>query len=222
VQTALSEVRDDLAIRTARPLIPTQPNGPADQLARRVLAVLRRHPGRVLVSGGPGAVAETAGLIQDREPELAQRVDCMDVHDLARSVLRRREIDPHVDVDAAQDAWDAAWSRVGVHSVLSGLDLPERWRAEVAGAIKGRGVTRACEYQAHPAAVTEQVWDLYVAYSEELTIRFTHDLDDLVAMALDELAISPARLRYASVVIDPASGLTPVMLRLLRAVAARG
>jgi len=171
--------------------------------------------------------------------------------------------------------------------VLCDLDEAARWRAEIAGAIKGRGLIRFSQYSPEPlpnqrsslpggpaspavlhtstppppgtsrtgapaavrslarrprhhaeplasappppgASRTEDsdsashlaavVWDLYVAYSEELAVRFAHDRADMIAIALDELTVNPSRNRFSVVVLDPTLPLSPTMIRLLRAV----
>lgn len=205
--------------RTPAPPAPVLPSAetPTDRLTRRALGALRRQAGRVLVTGRTDAPAVVARRLGERDATLAARATCADIFALAQRVLDEREIDVCTDPSLVDEAWISAWERVGRHSVLCGLDGADRWRSEIAGAIKGRGLVRFSQYQDCAARLATAVWDLYVAYSEELAVRFAHDRADLIAIALDELTVNPTRERFSVVVLDPTLPLTPTMVRLLRA-----
>jgi len=197
--------------------VPASTETTTDRLTRRTLGALRRQGGRVLVTGRTDVPAAVARRVRDRDPSLAARVTCEDVFALAQRVLHERQIEVCTDPELIDAAWSAAWQRVGRHTVLCNLGDDTRWRAEIAGAIKGRGLVRFSQYDDCTSNLARAVWDLYVAYSEELTVRFAHDRADLIAIALDELTVNPARTRYCVVVLDPTLPLTPTMVRFLRA-----
>ena len=207
------------------PVIPPSSTDPTDRLTRRTLGVLRRQGGRVLVTGRTDAPDVVARRLLVRAPALAARATCEDIVTLARRVLAERKIEVCTDQDLVDAAWVTAWERVGQHTLLRGLGDPARWRAEIAGTIKGRDLVRfsqyrdsvLSQYRDNTSRLAPAVWDLYVAYTEELTRRFAHDQADLVAIALDELTVTPSRNRFSVVVLDPTLPLTPTMVRLLRA-----
>ncbi len=190
---------------------------PVDRLTRRTLGALRRQSGRVLVTGRSDVPSVVARRLAQRNPALAARATCVDIFALAQGVLDDRQIDICTDQPLVEAAWTAAWDRVGKHTVLRGLGAAARWRAEILGAIKGRGLIRYSQYADSAPRTATAVWDLYVAYSEELAVRFAHDRADLVAIALDELTVNPTRSRFSVVVLDPTLPLSPTMVRLLRA-----
>ncbi|MCL2466157.1 MAG: hypothetical protein FWF02_05145 [Micrococcales bacterium] len=204
-------------VPTQRTLVPPSAETPTDRLTRRTLGALRRQGGRVLVTGRTAVPADVGQRLHQRDPALAGRATCEDIFALAGHVLAEREIDVCTDQHLVDAAWSEAWERVGRHTVLCGLDDDTRWRAEIAGAIKGRGLVRFSQYQDCADHLATAVWDLYVAYCEELTMRFAHDQADLIAITLDELTVNPPRNRYCVVVLDPTLPLTPTMVRMLRA-----
>ncbi|MDR3069080.1 MAG: hypothetical protein LBU50_06215 [Cellulomonas sp.] len=190
---------------------------PVDRLTRRTLGALRRQAGRVLVTGRTDVPTVVARRLAQRDPALAARATCEDIFALARRVLDERQIEVCIDQPLVDAAWEAAWERVGQHTRLQDLGDGARWRAEILGAIKGRGLVRFSQYDESGPRLASAVWDLYVAYSEELTVRFAHDRADLIAIALDELTVNPSRSRFSVVVLDPTLPLSPTMVRLLRA-----
>ncbi len=190
---------------------------PVDRLTRRTLGALRRQGGRVLVTGRTDVPTVVARRLAQRDSALAARATCQDIFTLAQQVLDERQIEVCIDQPLVEAAWAAAWERVGQHTVLRGLGQAARWRAEILGAIKGRGLVRFSQYADSAPRLAPAVWDLYVAYSEELTVRFAHDRADLIAIALDELTVNPSRNRFSVVVLDPTLPLSPTMVRLLRA-----
>lgn len=190
---------------------------PVDRLTRRALGALRRQGGRVLVTGRTDVPAVVARRLAQRNPALAARATCEDIFALAQGVLDERQIDVCIDQPLVDAAWTAAWQRVGRCTALHGLGEAARWRAEILGAIKGRGLVRFSQYADSAPRLASAVWDLYVAYSEELSVRFAHDRSDLIAIALDELTVNPSRSRFSVVVLDPTLPLSPTMVRLLRA-----
>jgi len=171
----------------------------------------------VLVTGRTTVPLEVGQRLHQRDAALADRATCKDVVALARLVLDEHKIEVCTDRHLVDAAWSAAWERVGRHTPLWSLDDDTRWRAEIAGAIKGRGLVRFSQYQDCADHLAPAVWDLYVAYCEELAMRFVHDEADLIAIALDELTVNPPRNRYSVVVLDPTLPLTPTMVRMLRA-----
>lgn len=184
-------------------------------LLRRARWAARRQPGRVLVTGRGATIAAVQHLLAESATPDDQIV-ALDVHELAQRVITDRQLPVSTDAHLVEQAWQTAWGRLG--AVLEPAGDSERWRQEVLGTIKERGLVRFTDYGTYDDPQALSVWDLYVSYTEELTRRFVHDRADLVAIALDELTYCPALVHFGAVVLDPAASLTPVMMQLLRTV----
>lgn len=202
------------AARDRRPVPATESLDQAVSLVRAgmapVLVVTRRPPARAWRS-----------LV---DAEVRESLTCSTAADLARRVLLERGA--HIDVDAgrAASAWERAWRRIGDGShVVDPWRGSRQWHDEVMHLVKGGAVTRIEDLAgivADRAHVT-RLWDLYVAYSEELAAAFVHDEADLIVMAADELATRPVdRPWFAAVVVDRSCPVCQASDRLVHALVA--
>ncbi len=124
------------------------------------------------------------------------------VHGWARRLLLERGIRINVDESKARAAFDAAWRSLPGDGPLhrSRCDA-DYWREEISKVIKGRGITAFETYADLPRTgrryrltieQRREVWDLYERYQRELSGRSIHDFDDLILLALAELAARAA------------------------------
>jgi len=190
----------------------------------RAADVARRHPGRVLVTTFVRTLPDVLSTLFRRlAPEVADRVDFLGVHELARSLLRARGIKVKLDAAAATQAWNVTWARHGVHGPVGAIDPDRRyWEEEIAAVIKGRGLASLAEYEncsrvGRTRGLTlpqrAAVWDLYCAYEAELRARDVWDYADVILHA--SAVATPESSAYSAIVIDEAQDLTAAMIRLL-------
>lgn len=197
----------------------------------RAAYLARNRPGRVLVATftrtQPPVLAEMLGRLA---PDVVDRIDVVHVNGVARQVLDEAAVPFATGVRPVASAWAAAWSRAGAGTVLDTLPVsPEDqgyWHDEVTAVIKGRGLTRFEQYallprlgRLRPLGPDERraVWDVYVAYQEELVARDVGDWADLVALAGVHVPQTSYAHRYSGVVVDDAQHLSCAALGMLHA-----
>jgi superfamily I DNA/RNA helicase len=162
-------------------------------------------------------------------PEVADRVEFVGVHSLAKRILDERGVMVRLDGRKATELFNAAWRDAAPR--LSPIE-PERdyWKEEVDSVIKGRGFTRFEQY-ADCARVGRRrklgidqrraVWELFVDYEARLRAARVHDFADLVLLAEQELARKPLE-GYSAVVVDEAQDLSCAMVRMLWSIGGDG
>ena len=197
----------------------------------RAAYLARNRPGRVLVATftrtQPPVLSEMLGRLA---PDVADRIDVVHVNGVARQVLDEATVPFATGVRPVASAWAAAWARAGAGSVLDTLPVsPEDqgyWHDEVTAVIKGRGLTQFDQYavlprlgRLRPLGPDERraVWDVYVAYQEELVARDVGDWADLVALAGVHVQQTSYAQRYGAVVVDDAQHLSCSALAMLHA-----
>ena len=194
---------------------------------QRAAYLADRVPGRVLLASPVRTLIGVARSQYRRlSPATMERVEIATLHGFALRLLADRGVACNVDDPGLDAAFVRAWRRVG------GLGLgawapPEYWREEILSVVKGRGLEGFEEYLGSPRpgrAVPlplprrRDVWELYLAYDEELARRDLQDWYDVVRLARDSLRKEPLEAGYAAVVADdvgdaPLTGLQ--MLHLL-------
>jgi hypothetical protein len=190
----------------------------------RAAHIARMHPGRVLVTTFVRTLPDVLGTLFRRlAPEVADRVDFIGVHELARALLRTRGIKVKLDAAAATLAWNTTWARHGLPGEVGAIDRDGRyWQEEISAVIKGRGLASLTEYENCSRVGRERrltlpqraaVWRLYEAYESELRTRDVWDWADVILHA--EATVSPGSSAYRAVVIDEAQDLSAAMIRLL-------
>lgn len=189
----------------------------ADTLEEAVRLVRAGSSAVLVVTRRPAAGAWRSLVPVDARDALT----CATVPDLARRLLRSRGLPVDADAGRSASAWERAWRRVGAGATTADPWLGSRhWHDEVLQVVKGGAVTRIEDLAAlgHDDAHARRLWDLYVAYSEELAAVFVHDEADLVVMAADEVAAHPpARPWFTAVLLDRGTGLCAAAERLVHA-----
>lgn len=192
-------------------------------------ALAAQQPGaRVLVTSFVRTLTDVLGeLVTRLVPEHAHRIEATGLHRWALDLLGRRGTRCRLDPGACDTAFWLTWSRVGRHGPLGAVSVePRYWREEVDHVVKGRGITDFEVYAAlervgrrTPLRLEQRaaVWDLYVAYDQQLRERGVHDFTDVLALARDELLAHPLEPPYTSVVVDEVQDLTMVGVQLLHA-----
>lgn len=158
-------------------------------------------------------------------PETVERVEFSHVHKLAMELLRSRGIRCTPDSQLAAAAFRAAWARCGASLSLKQTGCSqEYYREEIQNVIKGRGLKSFEDYlavrrlgrrTAFGAARREDVWNLALAYDDELATRGVLDFADVIVLARDEMLRHPEP-RYTAVVADEVQDLTLAAVQLLQ------
>ena len=200
----------------------------------RAAYLARMNPrGRVLVTTFvntlPGVMAHS---LRRLAPDAVDRVTFTSIHRFARSVLDARGVRAPVDAGKAITAFNMAWVRTGRHGVLGGIDLPMTyWQEEVGVVLRGRGITDFDTYADLPRTgrkhrlTTEQrrgVWDLHLAYEQNLAAAGVTDFAGSILLAEAALRAAPygsvpGEEPITSVIVDEAQDLTCAQIRMLHA-----
>jgi superfamily I DNA/RNA helicase len=164
-------------------------------------------------------------LLERLEPDLDDRVDCVNLHKWARDFLRQRG--RRVRVDGCENGFNLAWLRVGHRRTLADIEPRSGyWREEIDYVIKGRGVVTFEEYAAierHGRRLRlsdehrHEVWRLYLEYERLRIEGGRDDFADLLLAALAEVRRTPLERPYASVIVDEVQDLTLTAVRLVHA-----
>lgn len=192
----------------------------------RAAYLAERHPGRVLVTTPVRAlVGVLASQYRRLSPTTTERVEFATFHGLALRVLAERGIVCNVDPFGLDAAFRRAWDRLG-GSGLGAWAPPEYWREEIGTVIKGRGIDRFDGYlraprpgRAVPLSGTRRrdVWELHLAFAEELARRELSDWYDVVRLARDALRERRPSPGYRSVIADEIGELPLIGIQLLHA-----
>ncbi len=163
-------------------------------------------------------------------PELADRVAFTHLHAWIRLLLSSRGRDVAVDSRQVNNAFSHAW--MAHRDVLEDIEpTPDYWRTEIDRVIKGRGIDTLADYLRVSrrgrtvrldARQREQVWPLYETYQRNLADRGFIDHNDLVSVAMTELAERPLDIPLAAVMVDEVQDITLNGLRLLQRMAGDG
>lgn len=163
-------------------------------------------------------------------PELADRVEFTHLHAWIRRLLSERGCGITVDSRQVNTAFGHAWK--AHRDVLEGIEpTPGYWRTEIDRVIKGRGIDTLADYLRVSrrgralrldARQREQVWPLYETYQRHLSDRGVLDHNDLVGVAMRELAERPVDVPFAAVMVDEVQDITLNGLRLLQRMAGDG
>lgn len=198
----------------------------------RAAYLARMNPrGRVLVTTYvntlPGVMAQS---LRRLAPDTADRVTFTSIHRFARAVLDARGVRCRVDAGKAITAFNMAWVRTGRHGLLGSIDLPMTyWQDEVAVVLRGRGITDFDVYadlarigRKHRLTTDQRraVWDLHVAYEENLARAGVTDFAGSILLAEAALQAAPygsvgGEEPITSVIVDEAQDLTCAQIRLL-------
>jgi hypothetical protein len=196
----------------------------------RAAYLARSRPGKVLVTTYVRTLPVVLGnLLKRMAPEVADRVEFVGVHSLAKRILDERGVMVRLDGRKATELFNAAWAEAA--SRLSPIE-PERdyWKEEVESVIKGRGFTRFEQYadcarvgRRRPLGIDQRraAWDLFVDYETRLRAARVHDFADLVLLAEQQLARKPLE-GYSAVVVDEAQDLSCAMVRMLWSIGGDG
>jgi len=194
---------------------------------QRAAYLADRIPGQVLLTSPVRALVGGARAQYRRlAPATIERVEVATLHGFALRLLADRGVACNVDDPGLDAAFVRAWRRLGGRG-LGAWAPPEYWREEILSVIKAKGLDRFEDYlgsprpgRAVPLPLPRRLdlWELYLAYGDELARRDLQDLYDVVRLARDSLREQPLEPGYAAVVVDdvgeaPLTGLQ--MLHLL-------
>ncbi|WP_316573269.1 UvrD-helicase domain-containing protein [Nocardia canadensis] len=199
----------------------------------RMAHFAKRNPGRLLFTSFVRTLPtyHRSGFARIA-PTVVDRTEFIGLHAWATGFLKSRKVTFHLDVDAADDAMARTW--MGVRHRLDGYGGTDftYWEEEIKRVIKGRGLTTLDEYRAIERSgrdglrltgrQREYVWDnLFLPYQQRLADKQTHDFNDVIALATDELRQSPFDddERYSMVVVDEVQDCTLMELRLVHRIA---
>jgi len=167
------------------------------------------------------------GLFERLAPEHVERVEFRGLHSWAYRYLKTRAIPFNVDPRATERAWAKAWRSVRELPLFADDGVSQDyWRDEINHVVKGRGLTEFDQYanlarigRRRPLAEAQrkQVWDLHVAYYNELRDAGVHDFNDLLALVLTDLRNHPLDDPYQAVIVDEVQDLTLLGVQLLHA-----
>ncbi|HET9071647.1 MAG TPA: UvrD-helicase domain-containing protein [Acidimicrobiales bacterium] len=190
----------------------------------RAAYLAERLPGRILVTTPVRAfVGVLASQYRRLSPTTLGRVEFATLHGFALRVLADRGIACNVDGPSLESAFQRAWTRVG------GLGLgawapPEYWWEEILTVIKGRGLDGFDQYLRAarpgrsvplPGPRRRDLWELHLAYAEELARRDLQDWYDVVLLARDSLRKEPLEPGYRAVIADEIGDVPLTGLQLL-------
>ncbi|MHB1928498.1 MAG: DEAD/DEAH box helicase, partial [Acidimicrobiales bacterium] len=193
----------------------------------RAAYLAERDPGRVLVTTPVRAlVGVLASQYRRLSPTTTARVEFATFLGFALRVLADRGVACNVDPFGLDAAFRRAWDRLG-GSGLGAWAPPEYWREEIGTVIKGRGLERFDQYLRAPrpgrtvpltGTRRRDVWELHLAYTEELGRRDLQDWYDVVRLARDCIRQRPPSPPYRAVVADEIGDLPLTGLQVLHAV----
>ena len=158
----------------------------------------------------------------------AGRIEFVGVDALARRFLDRHGRDVALDVDAIDNAFEAALFRKQAPwgQLITAGFTPAYLREEITAVIKGRGLTDISQYLA-PFQRTGRrtplqdgqrraVWALMEAWDEEMARRGTVDFADKIRIARDFARTLPSP-EYRSAIVDEAQDMTQVKMEFIHA-----
>ncbi|GAA1732750.1 hypothetical protein GCM10009710_11880 [Aeromicrobium alkaliterrae] len=170
----------------------------------------------------PRVFAELARIVS--EPA-SHNIHFVGVHQLAAECLQKAGEHVHIDSAKVDTAFGLAWSRSELkHSTSIANHSPMYWKEEIDYVIKGRGLTGFEQYRdLHRigrktplrSADRERMWDLYLAYEEQLGLRGTGDFNDLILRAREAVRRYPSLFQYAGVIVDEVQDLNLISLQFL-------
>ena len=193
----------------------------------RAAYLARVHPqGKILVTTFVKTLpAVMSSLLRRMAPDVADRVEFVNVHALATRIARDRSVKLTINGRRANDLLKLAWAQLAAdHKKRLGEKAPfEYWKEEVESVIKGRGLTAFEEYadckrigRLMQLRVDDRraVWALFQAYETALRSEGIHDFHDVVLLAEAAFRKAPSKL-YEAIIIDEAQDLSLAMVRLL-------
>ncbi|GAA1662508.1 UvrD-helicase domain-containing protein [Catellatospora bangladeshensis] len=197
----------------------------------RAVEAAKSTTGPVLVTSLVRMVPRVqARLLQQLRPDLAHRIECVNIHKWAADFLAASKVKVSYDPGGAENEFSRAWLDLRAH--FSALDpLPLYWRQEIDTVIKGRGLTNREQYRAtarpgRRRRLTESdrdlVWRLYEQYQQRMLDRGILDSADLLLHALAQVRLTPPEPAYGAVIVDEVQDLSLTALRLVTELAPSG
>lgn len=166
-----------------------------------------------------------ASLARRLSPTGADNIDFIGVHRLAHRVLEATGRSVKLSPPEAAAAFNQAWRQTEAAKLLGQIDERSAyWREEIDHVIKGRGLTDFTDYQELSRVgrktrlgATERgyVWDLFVAYQNNLEARRVHDFNDLLIEARQAVSDFPDLFQYDGVIVDEVQDLNLAGLTFL-------
>ncbi len=164
-------------------------------------------------------------LYRRMAPDTVHRVEFTGLHRWAKTLLDDRGIPARGSPDDTHRAFDRAYAPwPGRHELETPETSYQYWKEEVHDVIKGRGLATFDEYVdlrrvGRKVRLTQDqrglVWDLVVAYNDELRCNGICDANDILAMALRTVADDQPQPGYVAVVADEVQDLNLLGVKLL-------
>ncbi|GAA5154481.1 hypothetical protein GCM10023321_26360 [Pseudonocardia eucalypti] len=215
---------------------PARVRGPAGTgktvvMLHRAAWLAATRPGRVLITSFVRTMTHQLEPVYRRlSPQTVDRVDFLGIHELARQLLADANQSKATNGRKIEAAFGQAWNRVGARGPLKAICAnPQYWQEEINNVIKGRGLRRLVEYErlerrGRSIPLTGEhkrhVWDLLIAYNEQLERRGTHDYNDLLSAAVDLVEQAPPEPGWSAVLVDEVQDLSMLGLKLCGLLAA--
>ena len=225
-------------------LVRTQWNGPARVrgpagtgktvvgLHRAVYLAQRSQDPVLFVSFVKTLPIVLAALARRLSETACEQIEFVGVHKLAFACLELTGDKCRLDPRQASAAFRAAWRDTDAKTNLGRIDeRPSYWQEELDHVIKGRGIVEFETYKnllrvgrKTPMRAEDRgyMWDLYVAYEDQLASRGIHDFNDLLIKARAAVEAFPDLFRYSTVIVDEVQDLNLVALEFLKALAGDG
>ncbi len=199
----------------------------------RAIEAAKNTTNRVLVTSLVRMVPRVqARLLDQLNPDLAPRIECVHIHKWAADFLAESGVKVNYDPGGADNEFSRVWLSLRDKQPLAQLDpRPLYWQQEIATVIKGRGITGHAEYRSttRPGrrtrlteAYRDLVWDLYERYQQRMADRHIIDSADLLNIALSTAQREGPRPEYGAVIVDEVQDLSLTALRLVTTIAPTG
>jgi hypothetical protein len=213
---------------------PARVRGPAGTgktvvLLHRAAWLASLGTGRILVTSYVHTLPRQLAVAYARlSPDTTDRVDFLNIHRVARELLRRNGQRYPVNYDRVERLFTRAWARAGQGTVLEQLAPARYWREEIDHVIKGRGLRDFDQYReldrpgrglplttAHKHAA----WTLLDAYQDGLDRAVAYDSNDQLSAALNLITHQAPDPGWSAVLVDEVQDLPLLGLRLCRTLA---
>lgn len=216
---------------------PARVRGPAGTgktvvLLHRAAWLATIRPGRILVTSYVRTLpTQLSAAYQRLAPDSADKVDFINIHKLARTLLERNGQHYPVNYARVDRLYQQAWQRAGAGTVLERLATDRYWHDEIDHVIKGRGLRELAEYEALdrrgrelPLTNTHKrvVWELLHTYQDELDRAGAYDSNDQLSAALHLVTHQPPDPGWSAVLVDEVQDLSLLALKLCHALAGDG
>lgn len=175
------------------------------------------------------AVART--LMEELIGPLPSNLEVTNIDNWSYRFLEERGRAPRLALKRQDELLAAALKRTAGRELAEHLLPRHFYEEEIRRVIKGHGLRTLEEYLEFKrlgrktplrARLRRQVWEVYEAYQADLEAEGLADWQDLSLLALEEMSRQPLEGPFQHLVVDEVQDLSPVQIRVARALAAGG